>query len=309
MIISHKDTSLQPFSSIVFFSTAHNGDVFYSKEYVRFFAQQLGVKAYYSHFRCPSIVGDLRIPHMRVNTTRLHKESLHLENGVLYINTWIAQDNSKWNKETGCTLKNNHRMYTDHAARLGLSVSLPEEHRFIPDVDWKYYGVDGFSLTTDRNVMVSNGPALSGQTVNWDMAPVIIALAKKHPSSTFYVTHPFPTDLNNIIDANKFFDYGGAKSNLNELSKLSTYCDIIVGRPSGPYCFTHIKENLFDENKSFVVSSNGPEEGHWVTLDDYSLDTRARQTWLECHVHKNNDCSGSLFEAVSNEISTKYGSA
>lgn len=300
-------------SSVVFFNNFNNGDIFYSKEYIRFFAQTLKIKAYHSHGKCPSIIGDLQIPYTKINTDKLAQVPIHVENGTLFVNTWIGQENTKWlHREScgyvgGCTLKNNHRMYTSHAAVLG--ISLPDEQLFIPDIDWKYYGVDEFSLTTDRNVMISNGPALSGQTVNWDMAPVIIALAKKHPSSTLYITHPFPTDLGNIVDANKFFDYGGAKSNLNELAKLSTYCDIIVGRPSGPYCFTHIKENLFDGNKSFIVSSNGPEEGHWVTLDDYSLDTKARQTWLECHVHKNNDCSGSLFEAVSNEIRTKYGSA
>lgn len=296
---------MNSFSSIVFFNNANNGDVFYSKEYIRFFAKNLGVRAYHSHSKCPSLISDLRIPHMRINTAPLFNHSFHQENGVLYMNTWIAQNNKKW--WDGCTLRNNHRMYTDHAIALGLSLP-KEEHLFIPEIDWKHYGVDQFFLNTERNILISNGNVLSGQTVNWDMTPMIISLARKHPSCTFYVTHPFPTDISNVVDANTFFNYGPNRSNLNEISRLSTDCAIIVGRSSGPYSFTHTKENLFDETKTFICSSNGMEEGHWAVLDDYSLDKRAKQLWVECHVHKNNDCSGDLFELVDSEINLKFGS-
>lgn len=300
-------------SSVVFFNNFNNGDVFYSKEYIRFFAQTLKIRAYHSHGKCPSIIGDLQIPYTKIDTDKLTQVPIHVENGTLFVNTWIGQENTKWlHREScgyvgGCTLKNNHRMYTSHAAVLGLS--LPDEQLFIPDIDWKYYGVEEFALSTERNVFISNGNVLSGQTVNWDMSPMILELAKKHPMCTFYVTHPFPTDLANVINANQFFVHEPPKSNLNQLSKLSTQCDIVVGRPSGPYCFTHIKQNLFDKNKSFIVSSNSREEGHWAVLDDYALDSRAKQTWVECHVCKrNNDCPVDLFDAIDDEIHTKYGS-
>jgi hypothetical protein len=41
-------------------------------------------------------------------------------------------------------------------------------------------------------------------------------------------------------------------SDLNEISYLSTFCDIIVGRSSGPFTFSNVKENIFDGNKAFL---------------------------------------------------------
>jgi hypothetical protein len=298
---------MRSFSSVVFFNNANNGDVFYSKEFVRFFAGNLNAKAYHSHFKCPSLISDLGIPFIRVNTQPLQNISMHIENEILFLNTWIAQNDKKW--WDGCTLHNNYRMYLDHANTLGLSSLFPkEEHFFIPDIDYKHYGVDDFCLPTDKNVFVSNGPVLSGQTVNWNMTEMIVNLAKKHSSCSFYITQPIDAALKNVFDANQWFDFGGRKSNLNELSKLASLCDIIVGRSSGPYSFTHTKSNLFNPNKTYICSSNGRDEGHWGGLWDYNIPQKAKQLWVECHVHKNSDCSGDLLGMVDDEIKTKYGS-
>lgn len=304
---SKSPMNLNAVTSVVFFNNANNGDIFFSKEFVRFFAKKLNIKAYHSHFKCPFLIADLQIPFIRVDTRPIHTASMHIQNEFLFINTWLGQDNRKWCMENGCTLHNNYQMYSNHAQMLG--VSLPkEEWLFIPEIDYGHYEVEDFVLPTERNVFVSNGPVFSGQTVNWDMTGMIEYQAKKHPSCSFYVTQPIDVGLANVFDANHFFDFRGSRSNLNELSKLASLCDIIVGRSSGPYSFAYTKRNLFDPNKTFICSSNGIDEGHWGGLWDYDIPSKAKQLWVECHVHKNNDCYGDLLRMVDDEITLKYGS-
>ncbi len=44
-------------------------------------------------------------------------------------------------------------------------------------------------------------------------------------------------------------------SDLNEIGYLAKFCNIIVGRPSGPYCFSMHKET-FVKNKTFITISD-----------------------------------------------------
>jgi hypothetical protein len=299
-------------TSVVFFNKGHNGDVFYSKEFTRFFAKKLGINAFHYHNRCQSIVSDLNLPF--ISDSMKESQSIpnwqvpmHVEGDVLFVNTWIAQGDGRWHRDRGCTLHDNYRMFSHHAETLGFSLP-KEEWLFIPEIDYGHYGVDNFILPTERNVFISNGPVLSGQTVNWDMTGMIANLSKRHPACTFHITHPINISFPNVIDANRFFDFGGRKSNLNELSKLASLCDIIVGRASGPFCFTHTKANLLDRNKTFICSSNGKEEGLWVVMDDYDVPEKAKQVWQECHVHKHIDCTGEVFALIHEEVNSKYGS-
>jgi len=48
---------------------------------------------------------------------------------------------------------------------------------------------------------------------------------------------------------------------LNEISYLSTFCDVIIGRGSGPYCFSHVKKNIFNENKTYISVCSDKNNG------------------------------------------------
>jgi hypothetical protein len=143
---------------------------------------------------------------------------------------------------------------------------------------------------------------LSGQALNFNMNPLIISLAKKYSGCNFYVTHPFQTDLKNIIDCNSLIN-DNLKSNLNEISYISTFCDIIVGRGSGPFCFTHIKQNLNNKNKTFISTGNIETEINWVTMSDYGLTEHAKQLW----VGSSNNTPNLLYALIDEEINAKFG--
>jgi hypothetical protein len=105
---------------------------------------------------------------------------------------------------------------------------------------------------TNKKILFSNGPCLSGQCdYTGDMSPIIEIIAENNPNKTFIATHPFDCSLDNVV-----FTSDIIKSNqcdLNEISYLSTFCDIIVGRNSGPFCFASTKNNLKDPNKIFYA--------------------------------------------------------
>lgn len=297
----------QAYRRLVFFNNCNNGDNHYSRQFLRHISSSLGVECAYSHFRCDRILGDLPMPLVRVDTRPLHQESFYLSNdGTLYMNTWVGHRNMKWFSPNGCTLHNNYRMFSENCKAIG--VSLPPEVDCIPTIDFGALGIREVSSVGERTILVSNGPCASGQAYNFDMAPVVEALAEKHSSCRFLVTDPFGTSKSNILDANRAVSAPSGKSNLVELSHLSLSCPIIVGRGSGPFCFSHVRENLMDPNKTFIVFGNGAEEGHWATMSDYSLPSHAKQLWGECHVNGKGDHFSLAFDMIDGEINAKFGS-
>ena len=90
---------------IYFYNNYHNGDVFYSKEFVRDIKKQIGLSHHYIHRNNPSILKDFDISQIKgyiPNTSSLSKKDNNL-----YINTWVGQNDAKYLKYD-CSLKSNY---------------------------------------------------------------------------------------------------------------------------------------------------------------------------------------------------------
>lgn len=289
-------------TKISYYNNFGNGDLHYSREFIKFFNKQIPVETTYTHIRCPYILRDISSKFEKHLNTKIHDPNhigLYIENETLFFGTWIGQNYGKWLQPNGCTINNNYKMYSYIASLLGISLS--DEIEYIPTIDYSKYDIDNIKIIKDKNILVSNGPCMSGQTRNFDMNPIIIELATKHKSCSFYITHGFKTDLKNIIDVNLLINT--EKSNLNEISYLSTFCDIIVGRGSGPFCFTHVKENLFDKNKTYISCGNNEKEINWITIKDYLVKEQAKQLWN----NSDNGCEQILYKMIDEEINEKFG--
>lgn len=295
------------FSRIVFFNNCNNGDIHYSREFVKWISKRVAVPCGVSHFKCSSLLFDTGIPYTPINTWDIHQKSIHIHDDILFINTWIGQDGG-WMNPTGCTLKSNYRMLANHASVLGITLS--DEIDYIPSIDYEQYDISNISVRQNKNILVCNGSALSSQAKNFNMNLVVLQLAAKHSDCDFYVTQKIETDLTNVFDANSMIHLdSGKKSNLNELSFLSTLCDVIVGRASGPFCFAGVKTNLFNPKKTIMSFGNSERESHWVLMSDYGCESHAKQFWRECHVSKNDIYEPLVFEDIDGEITSKYGSS
>jgi len=125
--------------------------------------------------------------------------------------------------------------------------------------------VDSLNYISERKkvILICNNDTKSGQSVNFKFDDIVLNLANnfKKFNYLFIVSNDIGIENENVIPASSII-----KDKENELLKigyLSTFCDVIIGRASGPFCFTHVKQNLMSENKKYISFTNKREEGVW----------------------------------------------
>lgn len=247
---------------ICFFNHYHNGDLFHGKSFIREIMYNVDTEFMYAHRMNPAVLGDMDIQHEQL--PNIPQKARYLDLGDTFlINTWIGAYfgyGIKYDFE--CTLRFTHQMY----ARIfdlinqvfpGTGMVLGPVDTYIPFINYgmidksgvnRYVGSD-----TRKKILFSNGPCQSGQCeYNGDMKDIIENVATKHPQKAFIATHKFDTQLKNIKFTNDIIDQSKG-CDLNEISYLSTYCDLIIGRNSGPFCFTVTDTNTSNPQKTFYA--------------------------------------------------------
>lgn len=251
--------------SICFFCHFHNGDIYHIKEFLIDISSQLKTKYYIAHENSHLLTHDIDIEHISISKIPLlvgkHYTKFIETEDCLYVNVWIGgyfSPDNEYNME--CSLRGFHRMFSLICNaindRYGISLKLKDPEHYFPSIDYSKFdckSIDEF-LSEDKNdkVLICNGPSLSGQSrYNSDMSEIIEPLSQENPDKTFILTKKFKTDCSNI----KFTDdiINSQSCDLNEISYVSKFCKLIVGRNSGPFCFTVTKENINDENKKFLA--------------------------------------------------------
>jgi len=259
-------------SKIYFYNGAHNGDVHYSREFVRDIENKIGDEYCYIHVCDDSILKDFEIEQAHSNLPN-NNLSCFADGNDIYINTWIGQQNMKYYNMYQCSLKSNYCMYSDIYNYLG--IKLETISYYIPKINFdKIYktNIDNFFERNKKYVLICNNNVLSGQAINFDFDPIIKKISDQFKDVIFVITNNTNVKGTNIFNAN---DIIVSDKNLLEISYLSTKCDIIVGRASGPFCFTHIQDNILNVNKLFLVFSIFENDGKWIS-DSESL---ATQIW------------------------------
>jgi hypothetical protein len=200
------------------------------------------------------------------------------ENGELSlaINTWVASNDQIFRSNCGTCFAGNLVMWqmiwkildNDH----GLKVTPPENpYDLLPKINYDHYDhcsfVDDHIKNTDgkyrKRIFVSNGPVLSGQAINFDFDPIIGKVVEENPDCVFYLTDITSLEAPNIYSTRRLINKDGC--DLNENSYLSTFCDVIIGRASGPFSYACCYDNFMDENKKFCLFANGLENGVWFS--------------------------------------------
>jgi len=247
---------------ICFFNHYHNGDLFHGKAFIREIMYNVDTEFYYAHRMKPAVLDDMDIQHTELPGIPHKARYLDLGDTFL-INTWIGAYFGYGIRFDGeCTLRFTHQMY----ARIydlinqtfpGTDMVLGPVETYFPFVNYGMVdkaGVNRFVGSDPRKkILFSNGECHSGQCeYNGDMKSIIEDIASKHPNKVFIATKNFETQLKNIKFTNEIIDQNKG-CDLNEISYLSTYCDLIVGRNSGPYCFTVTDTNINDPNKTFYA--------------------------------------------------------
>lgn len=257
---------------VVFFNCFHNGDIHVSRGFVRKIMEKArqqnpDIVFDYSHRNPANLLADIpNLNYHRHLVDMISNEHNNLDRfgDMVFFNTWYAQQRFKFMNRYGITFDSLYVGLDDTCKQLwGFSLSdiTTDVTQFFPIIDYSKFEIESpkswLHNNTGTKVLVENGPANSGQAVNFPMTPIIINLANKHPDKTFILTHH---DGRNDLPSNVVYSSNiinkSVKSDLNEVSFLSTHCDMVIGRASGVWSFTLTQENLFQRKMKYLCFSN-----------------------------------------------------
>jgi hypothetical protein len=168
--------------------------------------------------------------------------------GILYINTWVAP----WKSDF---FGNN-----EHANFIILD---DDFHEYLPQVNFSKFDLIKCNQYLDRIgnkklILICNGAQQSTQSSVGGMSVVIDQLSKANPVYEFLITYKVDVDNGNITYTDDLF--GGGVGNLNQITFISKYAGLIIGKNSGPFTYCHTRENLSDPNKTFFCFSHIQQE-------------------------------------------------
>jgi len=258
------------YNKLVFYNHFGNGDIFESREFVKHICEQVPAKEYcYSHGKDHRILLDMPFLTQEDETVKWAniRRPLFEEHSNLYVNTWIGIDGRYVLPGIGCTVEMLHKMYKDYGFTLRDDI-----YSYIPKIDWSYYDTPTINeyLSTNRNVLICNGRVNSSQAENFDFYPIIRRLAEKYPNIDFYTTEGYAEyqGLSNITNVNSIIK---DKFNLYEIAYLSKFCDLVIGRCSGPSVFCEHSENCFDANFTTIGFTYTKQGSHFILSDNLPM--------------------------------------
>ena len=258
-------------TKIAFFNFFHNGDVHVSRGLIRQVMKKVNeidpaVTFSYAHRNPANLLSDisgLGFEPGLLNYTGGEHNNLNRYGDTIFFNTWYAQQHFKYMNRYGISFDTLYAAFDDSCKNLwnfSLSDISENPSDFFPIIDYSKFEIgtasEWLKNNTGKKILVENGLAHSDQAHNFPMTPIIIRLAQKYPEMTFILTSPDNVALpsNVIYSDNIIKKY--IRSDLNEISFLSTHCDMVIGRASGVFSFTLTQENLFQRNMKYLCFSN-----------------------------------------------------
>ena len=268
---------MKHFKSINFVNRWHNGDIHFSRQFIKHIINNTEADNYVYYLdKSTHLLRDIknlaRKPLLELSID--FTDNLVVVPGEdIYINTWIGCEGRKYLSlydvdeklyngtihpllDYNVSLGSNYRMYTDVVGRLGLSPLSQSPIDYIPEVDYNQFNISSCQDFLDNNlnkkrVLLCNNLVCSSQAPNFDFDPIIDVVTSEWPEIQFLVTDKTTIVKPNIYQTNSIINTQD-DSNLEEHGYLSKFCDIIVGRGSGPFCFCGTKENYFNTKIRFI---------------------------------------------------------
>jgi len=250
-------------NKIVFFNHFHKGDLHTHKEFIRHIQSELPNVAFeYLHNNAAKLTAELDIPLIGAPSDLDNKTPFYLDEDALYINTWVGCNWDIFCKYGGINMNTLYEQWEKIVEQINevfeTSIKLhKEKEQYLPRIAYNALstaGVDNYVNSTIgvKKILLCNNVPQSNQSFSSEMREYILPFAEMYPDTHFICTNKFDTDGNNNI----FFtgDIIGPvqDGDLQEISYLSTYCDVIVGKNSGPYVFCETYDNYMDDNKTFL---------------------------------------------------------
>jgi hypothetical protein len=253
---------------LILYNHFHNGDIFFSRPIIKLLKNHFNID-YYHNQNTPlfldipeineykGIPQNLRYTDHFINT---------IKNGI--INTWIGKPGYINRINSGCYFENHMELTKEICDYFNIQITnyddcLPEVNfENLPNCKLIEKIMLDYKQKFKKIVLISNGDVNSGQSSNFDFFPIINNLSTLNSDILFIVTKPVNEINKNIVNIERITN---TYPDLLYISQISTYCDVIVGRASGPYCFTQLKNNLLDNNKTYISFNNDINEGRFYS--------------------------------------------
>lgn len=268
--------NLANIEDVCFFNYFHNGDCLATKEFVKEFISVFPNKKFkYSHVNNKKVLLDLSCEYVNLKEQPKipHNEKFIIKDNILYINTWVGAYLGDENLQVdGINWLLYHKIWQSiHEVcatifNSGAPFILRNVEDYAYSIDYSKFdcsSVDRFIAKTDgkKIVLISNGLVHSAQSyINDDMHSLVRFMAKRYPDKLFICTKKINftnSELDEEFFDNVFFTDNIIENaegcDLNEISYLSKFADVVIGRNSGAFMFAHTKENLLDVNKKFLA--------------------------------------------------------
>ena len=253
----------------------------------------LDTEYFYAHRMNPVVLADMDLQFTELPNIPAKVRYLDLGDTLL-INTWIgAYFDAGLPVPNECTLRFNCEMWRYIYGLInnrfpGTDLILDQYAAYYPFINYNRIhqeDVDEFVFAEKRKkILISNGPVHSNQcSYDGKMESIIQSVAGDNPDKVFIATHKFSTNHIGVdIDVHSNIKFTEDIINqamtlgcdLNEISYLSNYCDLIIGRNSGPYCFAITDFNINNPNKTFYAFGERETDSFM-----YGLETPAKFIW------------------------------
>jgi hypothetical protein len=257
------------FRNIVFYNHWHYGDLFSTRGLVTDIKNQLPhLSFHYLHMKNADATRDL-CPNVHEEfqnvLDRLPQHARYADaSDTLFINTWVGAYMGMWPNTHPSYISHRliyQQLYKELADKYDIRLQLSDVWHYVPDIDYRTYNTraaDGFLISHAGNrYLFCNGAVQSTQSSMGDMQELIHILAAEYPDDLFIVTEKFATHLDNVVFTSDIFHQS---CDICEISYLSSKCDLIVGKNSGPFTYASTKANLSDKSKMFLCLSHRPED-------------------------------------------------
>ena len=287
------------YDNVIFFNYFHLGDLHISRNYIKKIMSRIPANNYFETNQYgEDVLKDIdNLQYLRwhsftdfcgVRYDVPFAVSMNGDLRTLFVNTWVGQNQplNKMPRDNGvCTFRRNNENYNLILKELGFDEIRDDDVDVFPSVDYEKYeieNVDSFLRKTfGPFVLLFNNEVKSGQCENFDFDPIAEKLCKEFPEHKFILSNDTELtkdkSINNIFSASDIIKKDSM--DLNELSYLSTFCDVLIGRNSGPQTFAYVIENFLCPNKKNITICDHKNESDYMA-NTYE-ECKMRTYWMK----------------------------
>jgi hypothetical protein len=260
---------------------------------------------FYLHNNSQKVLQDiLNLRQQPYYLNRQNKEGYFKRGNDIYINTWYCSYNNQYLSNSEMTIFVLINIFKRTLKELFNHDMLDDPLYFLPKIDYTKYNVTKVNnlITTDtrKKVLVCNNTVDSGQSENFDFDDIIKIISNEFPDTLFIVTNmKNPINKFNVMYCKDIIPYS---NNLNEISYLSKFCSVIIGRLSGPQTFSSVQDNLLDPKKKIITFIRKEINGYFFGDGSFGVTSILPEGERASYIHSNNFEPNNILEVIRKEL-------